>query len=103
MREVFLGWTREDVAKYGGEPSLQFLIEVGEDLAPHLEVWLDADLPRFARWLWTVNWTEMPSAQDWAVSSRLEISLEAAFFSDADGPNAELFSRSIELVRALRA
>ena len=103
LRAVFLAWTREDVAKYGGEPSFQFLIDIGEDLAPHLEAWLAADLLVFARWLWSANWPAMPGAQHWVASSRLESELEAAFFADADGPNAELFSRSIELVRSLRA
>ncbi len=103
LRAVFLAWTREALAKYGGEPPLDFLIKVGEDLAPHLELWLDADLPALARWLWMVNWPDTPTAQHWATSSRLENELEAAFFADSDGPNAELYSRSIELVRSLRA
>ncbi len=103
LRAVFLAWTREDVESYGGEPPLEFLTEVGEDLAPHLELWLDANPIHLAQWLWKVNWNDSPSALRWAVSSRLESELEAAFFAAPDGPNAELFSRSVELVRSLRA
>lgn len=103
LRAVFLAWTREDVTNYGGEPSFDFLIGIGKDLAPHLELWLAANLPSVAQWLWTVNWNDAKGAQDWVASSRLESELEAAFFADPDGPNAELFSRSVELVRSLRA
>lgn len=103
LRAVFLAWTNEALATYGSEPPLDFLIKIGEDLAPHLELWLDADLPALSRWLWTVNWPEVPGAQNWATSSRLESELEAAFFANPDSENDELFSRSVELVRSLRA
>lgn len=69
----------------------------------YLEIWLDSNLPQLARWLWTENWHQYKLERDWIVSSRLENELEAAFFADADGPNAELFSRSVEQVRSLRA
>ena len=103
LREVFRAWTREDVAKYSGEPSLDFFIKIGEDVVPHLELWRAASLSALARWLWTANWAALPSARNWAVSSHLESELETAFFNNPDGENADLFSRSIELVRALRA
>lgn len=103
LREIFLAWTREDVAKYGGEPCFQFLVEIGEDLAPHLDLWLDANLLALTIWLWKIDWHNHQSGLRWAVSSRLKDALEAAFFADPDGPDTELFSRSVELVRSLRA
>ena len=110
LRAVLLAWTRQNVAGHGSKPphynresALEFLTEIGEDLAPHLEAWLDANAPALARWLWTVHWDANSSVREWAVSSRLESALEAAFFADPDGANAALFSRSIELVRSLKA
>lgn len=128
LRELFDVWMREELAKYGGAPPdswresknnlgtegermglnnfavssdlLHFLAEVG-DVATYLELWLDTNLPQLARWLWTEDLSYHKGAREWVTSSRLESELEAAFFADADGPNAELFSRSIELVRSL--
>ena len=130
LRELFATWARAELAQYSGAPPsswsrrennlgeqgeqlglngvsayselLRFLAEIG-DVATYLEPWLDCNLPQLARWLWTENLREFPTAQNWVASSRLESELENAFFADADGPNAELFSRSIELVRSLRA
>ena len=103
LRAVFLAWTNEALARYGGEIPLRFLAEIDEDLAPYLDLWLDADLSAVAHWLWIVNWPEVSGAQIWVTSSQLENRLEAAFFANPDGDNAELFSRSIELIRSLRA
>ena len=102
LRGVLLTWTREEIAG-GGEPDLHFLNEAGEDLTPHLDLWLRSNLLSVARWLWTINWLSQQNERSWAVSSPLERRLETAFFANPDGQNAELFSRSIELVRSLRA
>ena len=103
LREVFLAWTREETQKYEGAPPLWFLQKIEEDIAPHLEIWLNADLLAIAQYLWEIDWPNNPDFRRWVVSSRLESELEAAFFVAPDGPNAELFSRSVELVRSLRA
>lgn len=130
LREFFGVWTREEPAEYGGAPPhswshheenlgvegeklglrgasaysdlLHFLGEVGE-VATYMERWLDANLLQLARWLWTEDLSYYKGARVWITSSRLESELEAAFFADADGPDAELLSRSIELLRSLRA
>ncbi len=131
LRQIFVIWAHEELAEYGGMPEwkhgpptlalpnnsgedmglegfrvyssvLEFLFDA-EEPAIYLELWLDVNLPQLARWLWTENWHEYKIERRWIVSSHLENELEAAFFADADGPNAELFSRSIELVRSLRA
>lgn len=129
LRELFAVWTRAEIAQHGGAPPhswahheenlgaegermgldnfavwselLHFLADVG-DVAAYLELWIEANLPQLARWLWIEDLPHHKGAREWIVSSRLENELENAFFADADGPNAELFSRSIELVRALR-
>ena len=103
LREVFLSWTRELLAQHSSEIPIDFLSEIGEDLAPYLELWLDKNLLGVSRWLWRINWADAKGAREWLTTSRLESELEAAFFADAEGPNAELFSRSIELIRSLRA
>lgn len=130
LRALFAIWTREELAEYGGAPShswshheenlgdegeqlglsgasayselLHFLADIG-DVAAYLERWLDTNLPQLARWLWIEDLSHHKGARDWITSSRLESELEAAFFADADGPDAPLFSRSIELVRSLKA
>ena len=129
LRAVFEAWTREEIFDNDGAPAaswkperieeedgesmglvgfsvdselLRFLAEVG-DVAAYLELWLDTNLPQLARWLWMADLSSYHGAREWIVSSRLESELEAAFFADSDGENAELFSRSIELVRSLRA
>ena len=130
LRALFEIWTRTELAEFGGAPPykwshhedrlgedgeqlglsgasthselLHLWAEVG-DVAAYLEPWLDCNLPQLARWLWLEDLDRHQGAQNWVASSRLENELEAAFFADADGPNAELFSRSIELVRSLRA
>ena len=103
LRDLFLAWTKEETQKYGGQPPLGFLKTIEENIAPHLELWLEVDLRGLAETLWTVDWSDEPNLLLWVVSSRLERELEAAFFVAPDGPNAELFSRSVELVRSLRA
>ena len=130
LRAVFEIWTRDELAQYGGAPPYKWshheerLGEEGEklglrgtsvhsellhlwaelgDVAAYLEPWLDCNLPQLARWLWIEDLSYHKGAQNWVASSRLESELEAAFFANPDGENAELFSRSIELVRSLRA
>ena len=98
-----MAWTREAIAVPGEEPDLKFLRDAKADVAPHLDLWLRSNLLAVTEWLWTVSWMSQLNERAWATSSQLENRLEAAFFADADGPNADLFSRSVELVRALRA
>ena len=100
---VFMAWTRQAIARPGDEPDLHFLSEAKADVAPHLDLWLRSNLLAVTEWLWTVSWMSQPNERRWAVSSQLENRLETAFFNNPDGENADLFSRSIELVRALRA
>ena len=130
LRAVFEIWARQEIGEYQGMPPafwprekgnlgeegerlgladfsadselLRFLAGIGA-AEPYLELWLNTNLPQLARWLWTENLQEHKAERHWLTTSRLESELEAAFFADAAGPNAELFSRSIELVRSLRA
>ncbi len=130
VRQIFEVWAREEIVNHGGMPecenismTLTLASNSGENMgvegfdvgsaifefvsdaqAPeiYLEIWLDTNLPQLARWLWTENWHLYKIERQWITSSRLENELEYAFFAAAGGPNAELFSRSIELVRSLR-
>ena len=128
---VFEAWTREEIARHNGAPAdasrerqlnvlgeegkklgligfavhsdlLWFLAEIGE-ASFYLELWLDCNLPQLARWLWVEDLRERKVERGWITSSRLEASLEAAFFAAPDGKDAELFSRSVELIRSLRS
>ena len=103
LRAVFLSWTREAIARPGVEPDLHFLSEAKADIAPHLDLWLRSNPLAVAEWLWTVSWMSQPNERLWATSSQLENWLETAFFNNPDGEHAQLFSRSIELIRSLRA
>ncbi len=130
LRQIFTVWAQEELAEHGGMAewehgpltlavpinsgenmglegfrvysSLLEFLSGAEEPAIYLELWLDVNLPQLARWLWTENWHQYKIERQWITASRLESELEAAFFADANGPNAELFSRSIELVRSLR-
>ena len=128
LRALFEAWTRAEISRNNGAPPalwqskrteaedetlglsefttdselLRFLGEIGE-AALYLELWLDCNLLQLARWLWSEDLRERKNARLWVVSSRLESEFEAAFFANPDGENAELFSRSIELIRSLRA
>ena len=129
LRAVFEVWAREEIAENNGAPPtswlpecvhkgeseamglagfsvysevLDFLAGIGE--APlYLELWLDTNLSQLARWLWIEDFHRYKTERQWVASSRLKTSLETAFFANPDGPNAELFSRSVELIRSLRA
>ncbi len=103
VRAVFLIWTREAIAQPGKEPDLYSLSQAKVDVAPHLDLWLRSNLLAVAEWLWTVSWMSQPNERRWATSSQLENRLETAFFANPNGENADLFSRSIELIRSLRA
>ncbi len=130
LRSVFGVLTREEIAHHNGAPPapwlhrsnnlgeegkllglaefsvaselLELLCTIG-DAPLYLEFWLDTNLPQLARWLWLENLPSHKGARDWITSSRLENRLETAFFNNPDGEHAELFSRSIELIRSLRA
>ncbi len=103
LRAVFEVWTREELAKHDGQIPLEFLLEVEDDLGLYLNLWVEERPLEVAQWLWIVDWNANENARHWAVEPNVEERLEAAFFAHPEGTGAALLSRTVELVRSLRA
>lgn len=105
LRRVFEAWTGAELAKRDGQIPLFFLLEVEDDLGRYLNHWVRARPLEVAQWLWTINLSEKTNKvkRHWATQQLVEERLEAAFFAHPEGEHAALFSRSIQLLRSLRA
>ncbi len=103
LRAVFEAWTRQAMAEHQGRIPLEFLLKVEDDLSRYLNIWLDARPLEVVRWLLTLDWSTAENVQKWATQQLVEERLELAFFANPEGEHAALFSRSIQLLRSLRA
>lgn len=103
LRAVFEAWTRQSLAEHRGEMPLEFLLKVEDDLSRYLDMWVEARPLEVAQWLGMVDWRKHEQARLWAAQPRVEERLESAFFANPEGLDAGLLSRTVELVRSLRA
>lgn len=104
VRAVFRDWGQARMRAGHMEGFIDFLGQLEEEVAPYLDPWLRTRPLEVAKWVGKQNWmrVETPIVR-WATSARVEERMEAAFWANPDGENAEVFSGATQLLRSVRA
>lgn len=99
MRGVLEMWTESALRDGEMEMFLDFLIGAEPDVSRYCDAWLRSNPLAVARYCWTISWINPNGFHEWAKRPHVRAKFEEMFFRNPDGEHAELFSRTVDLLR----